>query len=571
MLWERRRGLTAAGMLVLACGTSAKNHDGDSDGGGGNAGTGGTAAGAGDAQVEDGTGGTAAGAGDTGTEAGTSATSGVSGREGGGASGTGGTQGEGGDVGEGATTAALGRYFEPGTRLKPLVSRVGDVELIEGPDHLGWFDTELDMPCAFRVGTDGVERCFPGHGTSQALYADATCTALVYVHYLTCGDTPPARVTFDNRRGQACSIEPYRMGQELPSTTELYSNSTGTCQQITLPGTAPTSIWALEAEAPETFVAVERTRTPWRRDLDAEIREGADGSSEVTAFFNLVREEACRPLGPAVFPRACIPPFWSWSGGYGDAACAARLIRTSDLCVAWKPTTSLTLRAVPDSCPGTATFDLYELGESVETPIYADDGSGACVVANQEPVQGFLEGALVHPTSLPSVDMVEVGSGPVRARYFGADDRPLFPDRNGPSPFFVATSGEACNPYPFSDGVRRCIPESFASAAESELFFADASCTGERLFRFEPADCTADTPEPRGLVIRNDDPCNPAIAETLDFSGTSSAPSVYRWIASISKCQEDSVSSYPRSVFYIVGDPLDPNALFTTIERALEE
>jgi hypothetical protein len=158
----------AAGMLIVACGSSSENHDGDSGGGG--AGRGGTAAGGGDTAVEAGTGGTDAGAGDSGAEAGTSATGGAS------------------------TTAPAWRYFEPGTRLKPLVSRVGDVELIEGPDHLGWFDSELDMPCAFRVGTDGVERCFPAQVTSQALFADATCTALVYVHYRTCGDTPPAYV-----------------------------------------------------------------------------------------------------------------------------------------------------------------------------------------------------------------------------------------------------------------------------------------------------------------------------------------------------------------------------------------
>jgi hypothetical protein len=569
MAWERGRGLMAAGMLVVACGSNSENHDGDNGGGG--AGRGGTAAGGGDTAAEAGTGGTDAGAGDSGAEAGTSATSSASGRGGGGASDTGGTQGEGGNGGEGATTAPAWRYFGPGTRLKPLVSRAGDVELIEGPDHLGWFDSELDMPCAFRVGTDGVERCFPGRGMSQAFYADATCTALVYVHYRTCGDTPPARVTFDNRSGQDCSIEPYRIGQELTSTADLYSNTTGSCQRITRPGTTETSIWALEAEALETFVAVERTHGDWRRDLDAEIREGADGSFELIAFFDLIRGEACRPLGPSVVPRACVPVHRSWSGAYGDAACTARLTPGGDLCVAWKPTTSLTLRAVPDSCPATATFDLNELGESVETPIYADDGSGACFVADPEPVQGFLEGASIYPDSLPSVDIVEVGSGPVRARFFGADDRPLFPDRNGPSPFFVATSGEACSPYPFSDGVRRCIPESFPSVGESELFFADPSCTGERLFRFEPADCTADTPEPRGLVIRNDDPCNPAIAETLGFSGTSSAPSVYRWIPSIFKCQEDSVSSYPGSIFYIAGEPLDPNALFTEIARAIEE
>jgi hypothetical protein len=533
MVWERGRGLMGAGMLIVACGSSSDNHDGGDNGGGGA-----------------GRGGTAAGGGDSGADAGTSATSGAS------------------------TTATGWRYFEPGTRLKPLVSRAGDVELIEGPDHLGWFDSELDMPCAFRVGTDGVERCFPAEGMIQALYADATCTAPVYVHYRTCGNTPPAHVTFDHRSGQACSIEPYRMGQELPSTAGVYSNSTGKCQRIGRPDTTATSIWALEAEVLETFVAVERTHEDWRRDLDAEIREGADGSFELIAFFNLIRGEACRPLGPTIptaVPGTCVPPFRSWSGGYGDAACAARLISGSDLCVAWKPTTSLTLRAVPDSCPATTTFDLKELGESIETPIYADDGSGACVVADPEPVQGFLEGAPIYPDSLPSVDIVEVGSGPVRARYFGAGDRPLFPDRNGPSPFFVAASGEACSPYPFSDGVRRCIPESFASAGESELFFADPSCTGERLFRFEPADCTAETPEPRGLVIRNDDPCNPAIAETLGFSGTSSAPSVYRWLASNSTCQEDSVSSYPGSIFYIAGEPLDPNALFTEIERAIEE
>jgi hypothetical protein len=557
-LWERRRHVVAGGMLILACGTNTKSGDGDGEGG--------------RAGVDAGTGGTSAGAGDTGGGAGEGATSGASGTEGGGPSNnsTGGSAGEGANGGDGATTATGGRYFEPGTRLKPLVSRVDDVELIEGPDYHGWFDSELEMPCSFRVGTDGIERCFPAQGVTTALYSDATCTTLVYVHYRTCDDTPPGHVTFDNRTGGTCSIEAYRMGQELPSTAELYSSATGTCQRTTLPATT-TSIWALEPEAPETFVEVEHTRKAWLRGLDAELREGADGSFEVIALFDLIRDEPCRPLGPSVVPSVCIPHYRSWSGGYGDASCARRLILGAELCIAWSPTTSLTLKAVPDSCPRTATFDLKELGESVETPFYADDGSGACVVADPELGHGFLEGDPIDHGSLPLVDIVEVGSGPVRARYFGAGDRPLYPDRNGASPFVVAASGEACSPYPFDDGVRRCIPESFPVVRRSELFFAEASCTGEMLLRFEPGDCTADTPEPRGLVIRNDDACNPAIAETLGLSGTSTAPTVYRWIASNSTCQEDSVSSYPGSIFYIAGEPLDPNALFTEIKRAIEE
>jgi hypothetical protein len=571
--WERRRELVAVGMFVLACGTSTKNGDGDGGRPGIDVGTGGTSAGAGDTGGGAGEGATSGGAGE-------GATSGAFGTEGGGPSNNnnGGAAGEGANGGDGATTATGGRtttatggrYFEPGTRLKPLVSRADDVELIEGPDHLGWFDSELDTPCWFRVVPDDVERCFPAQRVSTALYSDTTCTTLVYVHYLACDDTPPGHVIFDNRTGSACSIEAYRVGQGLPSTTELYSSATGTCERTTLPA-ATASIWALEPEAPEMFVEVEHTRKAWQPGLDAEIREGADGSFEVTALFDLARDEPCRPLGPNVVPSVCIPHFRSWSGGYGDAACARRLIPGADLCIAWRPTASFTLKAIPDSCPSTATFELSKLGESVETPIYADDGSGACVVANPELVQGFLEGDPIDPDSLPSVDIVEVGSGPVRARYFGAGDRPLFPDRNGASPFFVAASGEACGPYPFDDGVRRCIPESFAFVRRSQLFFADASCAGERLFRFEPGDCTADTPEPRGLVIRNDDACNPVIAETLGLAGTSTAPTVYRWIESNSKCQEDSVSIYPGSIFYIAGEPLDPNALFTEIQGAIEE
>lgn len=75
---------------------------------------------------------------------------------------------------------------ESGTRLKRRVMTAAD----GSRQSLGWFDTQRQESCAFRLGPDGVQRCMPSELVSDRLgirssdlvvYTDATCTTAVYV------------------------------------------------------------------------------------------------------------------------------------------------------------------------------------------------------------------------------------------------------------------------------------------------------------------------------------------------------------------------------------------------------
>jgi hypothetical protein len=71
---------------------------------------------------------------------------------------TGGTLGDGGD---------FDVYFQPGSRLKPIVLTTdGGVDILENypAPYYGWYDSELEFECVFVGDEAGIERCLPRLG-----------------------------------------------------------------------------------------------------------------------------------------------------------------------------------------------------------------------------------------------------------------------------------------------------------------------------------------------------------------------------------------------------------------------
>ena len=284
----------AAGDTVAGVGNGGGGQDGGRSGTIGGAPSG--EAGAGDA------------AGNTGGAMSAAAGASQGGNDGGGGGGSvgSGTGGTGGQAGGAAPGAVAPSYFQAGTRLKPRVLRGGGLEVLDSTTENPWYDTGTGSWCAFRTGEDGIERCFPDIGLNDnSDYLDSSCKKPVFVATnLRCDGTAYQYVSIGPYSGSGCGSVTYRLGAPIAAGTPLYSNAADHCVSA---GLSTKTVWPLEKAPLQTFVAVQRVRRPALPNMDAWVREGADGSWEVVGFYDPVRKAPCSGLGLEVSSDACVP------------------------------------------------------------------------------------------------------------------------------------------------------------------------------------------------------------------------------------------------------------------------
>jgi hypothetical protein len=371
-----------------------------------------------------------------------------------------------------------------------------------------------------------------------------------------------------------CRHRPYRLTAELPQSTPLFRERDGTCESHPS-SAADQEVWQLEELPLSEFVAMERVSRDWHPAMSASVRQGEDGSWEVMGFVDPERDSPCFALSLQVVPHACVPAWASPSGSFSDADCSSRLASVgASRCVAWPRSTLLNLKPAPDACLGAATFELWELGETREVDfVYADDGSGTCTEVPIETTEVFTEGPAIDIATLPALDVVEVGTGPLRLRFHGFQGTPFVPDDVSSGllwgPFFEAASGETCQPHTFADGSTRCVPLSYLPTTEAAFRYESPACDGERLFPWSAAgDCAGSTPEPRGVLIRapSTSACSSAsIGEVLEFDGTV-VPAGTLYHKGGTGCAAAGFSTDP---LFIARKSVKPADVFIEIERAV--
>jgi hypothetical protein len=516
----------------------------------------------------------ASGASGAGGSSGASGTSGEGGLSGEG--GAGGSSGASGAGGEGGEAGSLVPYFQPGTRLKPVVvAAAGGVDIIEGSGDMGWFDTELEFDCLFRKDQNGVERCFPAALVTIGMYADPGCgrPVLRTQGLPPCGTPRYPYVVVNDFETDGCGHRGFRVGDELPTATAYVRMSDGTCQQLT--GEMPDDLhyYELEAVPPETFVGTERVNRPRHPDLDSYVREGDDGSWQVIAFFDKVRQSWCTDLAPQVTPpHRCIPPWTTWGGYFGDAACQLRAAEVDErsLCE-WTPTVIMESDFVADSCPLMRSYELYDIAEVREVQVHVDD-SGTCT-ADGTMIRAHVQSTHVDPSTLPALEEIEVGEGTIQGRFIGFDGVPFLPVWRGSGPFIEAQTGEACRPSAFADGALRCVPGSFVRMRPTDIYYEGPACSGAPLVLWTPDEpCLPDPPAPRGAVFVGDtSECASSpdlISDTVAFSGTSTATLISRTHPTTGDCEITDVANISVTP-YLLGDQLDPVEVFGELERTI--
>lgn len=471
-----------------------------------------------------------------------------------------GAAGESGGLGPGATAPS---YFQAGTRLKPRLLRGGGLEVLDNTAESTWYDAQTGESCLFRKGADGVERCFPPVGYNDVtVYLDAACTKPAFLgSNVRCDGTEFNYVSYGPYGGEDCTSPVYRIGAPLTQSVELFSNAASSCSSA---GTSD-HVRPLEEVPPETFVAVERVSRSHLPNMNAWVREGADGSWEVTAFHDPVRNAACSGLGLASSTDACIPSWIDPLDQYADSSCTRHVAYDAkDTCGgASEPAALLEPYATGDDCSVVVTFDgLWAIAAERPTELFAVgvDGCGPSSVGN---AKTYMQGAPIDLASLPRLETIQVGTGSLRLPYYGFDGVPFFPVPG--APFLEAASGDTCHPYAFADGVARCVPSRFRLVADFDQYYQSADCSGDLVY---PWFDSCNHPAPVGIIIRPFG-CAKTVTETLEFDGTVTAGSGLFHPTPSSSCQDSGFVAREGSKWFRATKPVNPADRFIPFERLL--
>jgi hypothetical protein len=418
---------------------------------------------------------------------------------------SGATDGEAGDAGAaGASPVAVAVPFRSGSRLKARYVDGGG----EAKWFMGFFDTELEIDCAFRRAADGEIRCLPAEVALTRDYfgmnfADDTCSTPLLTN--TTLHREFVLLDPDFCPGPGAEEPPVRViaiGGTEGERQAYHRNVEGVCvpDDVLQVGVATTEV------APSRFVKA--TRLP-PADPNALLQpvqlEGEDGSYEVPGFWDDERGEPCRPASEgkdAGLPDACISVHQLQTYGssyFAEPAGTTPLAGSQPLC----RYPSIVEHWESDSCqPSGWTKSVYEVGAlfkdfyAVSVNVYGPEvPPNAAVFA---PV--YLRGAALPWSSLPALDTGELGSGRLRVRLGSVDGVAAHHFRDVAQPasasdvtFYDSELAVPCGRHLFPDGTR-CLPLGTVWADGNIANFADEQCT-QPILRVDP-DLTASC-EPR--------------------------------------------------------------------------
>ena len=363
-----------------------------------------------------------------------------------------------------ATTAGELPGISAGARLRPRVALAGD-----GAAFAGWYDTLLEIHCAFSHAEDGTTRCMPIRW--RVGFLDASCTEPVLVTWcgvaLDYGDLREYDPSTDPcDPGFSQSDPPARMFRRAGPPVVASAYHRGWVEdEVVVCDPEPTSLDANEVLVPAeqvpaaAFVAVVDTLEPGEGRLSVRWMVGSDGVREAVSAYDVELMSDCRASQLWGEGEACLPLNRAIPQGYADEGCTQPAM--SALC--GPPAVAMVPK---DDC----SLEVRARGPEIPAGYASIDG--ACVAQASTNAQ-FAVGAVLGPADLPGLVRREVGSGRFRGRYetdvFGLPVRPP-----GPALFDGEMQTE-CYPYDVPGLGSVCFPSLTSLPVEER--FADPGCT----------------------------------------------------------------------------------------------
>lgn len=418
------------------------------------------------------------------------------------------------------------------------------------------FDTELQVPCSFEYVGPQELRCVPTHGDS-VWFADADCTQPIMQKVSPSDSECITGPRYGRSSGwSSCEDDVWQISvfepTDVPSTpATLHAFQDGDC--VELVEEALEMVEAVPIPA-ETFVGAERRVEPRTSRLGVEWYDAEDGTRVPVGIFDLEEDHNCSAIAvgaPFEGEWYCIGEM-AYSDaqghyGYGDDECATLVGATYREC--GEPDAIYLYDRDPDGCIQTS---LHEVGEPIEQ--FYSESDGTCGVGEDHPdnqarrfeVGGTLEGA-------PAVERVVLGAGRIQAEYYTAESVNL--KRTGG--IYDAELETTCSAQPLANGKLVCLPNGTNSVSEG--IFADADCTRPAVSWHVTGSCPGQT-SLNYVVEMEHKPCESTL--TALYAVGDQVDAVY----SSFEDQCTVIDFGDGTVWYEVGDELDPEEVFATLD-----
>lgn len=344
--------------------------------------------------------------------------------------------------------------YVSGDRLRARVYDGGDGAVMFG----GWHDDALQLDCVFRLMDDGFWRCVPLSQVTVG-FADAACTQPIAVDFTDATCAPPTRA-FEDLPAHGCAPSRSRMrGVGAPlGDGPLFLQTARGCEDYS--ALAPYQRFDAGAVLDISgFVTATAALEARGGGLAATALAAADGSHQLTELVDVKR-------GPCVLydltPQTltCVANVGVDGAAYGlfvDDGCAV--------------TAPAVYQACPDRQPGAVpTTDGFHLpGDAIDGPVFEDRG-GTCSAGDD--LAAYTLGPKLDPAELPTIGMVDVGTGRLRARHYAdVHGHPM------QSAGFYDTFEQSDCAVVFAAGALRCLSRRVTTWSEPTTLFSDPACT----------------------------------------------------------------------------------------------
>ncbi|MCA9602298.1 MAG: hypothetical protein R3A78_08180 [Polyangiales bacterium] len=394
--------------------------------------------------------------------------------------------------GDGGGGHTPGPIVRSGSRLKAQV--VG----VEGDDgvFVAWFDTELDVPCAFDTAEDGKLRCLPTlPGNSPIGHTVDSCddTPIVINFRPECAEAaylPEARPSIDG----VCStpIRMYEVDERTAPNGGYYDGSPDFCdgpRELPEGATYGDRGDAMPATA---FVPGERVIDLYDGGFGVEAIEAEDGARAVTQFID-DRYGPCSFRDLSDGSAKCVPTHIAFTAStyYEDASCTTELAYAAPVADAACSKPVVAALKVEFAEQGPPRYSAWKLGSAIgdSETVYAKSGenctaSTLAVEREAKPWLGSLYRVSATPLPMLTFETVTRGEGNPKVAYAATSEGiPLQPgvfvrknSAHAVAPFQLE-GGAFCSPRRTTSGPIRCVPSLAAELPAYALRYTDAACT----------------------------------------------------------------------------------------------
>lgn len=362
-----------------------------------------------------------------------------------------GAAGDGNDGGEGPDVRG---HFASGWRLRAIWEGAPGARR-----WLGWFDVELQEVCAFQLAKDGLLRCLPL--ASAVGFADAECLTPTLPSETGC-EVPPFAV----ERGGACHDEITAYATNRGALLgPFYGQSGDSCLAVSAP--LGSEVHSLRKVPLSTFIAALEIEGQSDDQLAISYLEGEDGSLQPSRIFDVQGNYPCEPGASGPYADRCAPAHTALARAdlhaYADPECQT-LVAIDPSC---RPHSLQAVREVTyDDC-SEVVVEYKQLGDPLEAHAEMPAGGAQVCGVTSAPFPAYAIGAVIAPSELPQLEIVDHGGGRLKARYFATAAGEMLAFKA----FYDSELDLECQSARTALG-RRCLP---ASAPES--LYADPECT----------------------------------------------------------------------------------------------